>query len=76
MSKKFLFGKTVTAKELRLTAISGFGTDNAAALSELAVIYAGPKIADNAATEMEYKNVRTASPDIDAGGGPAKPNRQ
>ncbi len=74
--QKISFGKTVTAKELKLTAISGFGTDNAAALAEFAVIYAGPKIVDNAATEMEYKNIRTASPDIDAGGGPAKPGRQ
>jgi beta-galactosidase len=65
----------ITAKELRLTAISGFGTDNAGALAELAVIYAGPEMVDNGATEMEYKNVRTASLDIDAGGGPAKPNR-
>ncbi|HTR40122.1 MAG TPA: discoidin domain-containing protein [Pseudomonadales bacterium] len=74
--QKIVFGKTVMAKEIRLTAISGFGTDNAAALAELAVIYAGPKIVDTGATEIEYKNVRTASPDIDAGGGPAKPKRQ
>jgi hypothetical protein len=74
--QRILFGKTITIKELKLTALSGFGTDNAAALAELAVIYAGPKIVDNGGAEIEYKNVRTASPDIDAGGGPAKPNRQ
>jgi hypothetical protein len=74
--QKISFNKTVTTKDLKLTAISGFGTDNAAALAELAVIYAGPKIVDNSAADIEYKNVRTASPDIDAGGGAAKPNRQ
>jgi hypothetical protein len=74
--QKITFNKTVTARKLRLTAISGFGTDNAAALAEFAVIYAGPKIVDNSAADIEYKNVRTASPDIDAGGGQAKPNRQ
>jgi beta-galactosidase len=74
--QKILFSKTITAKELKLTAISGFGTDNATALAELAVIYAGPKLAEDNSSEMEYKNVRTASPDIDAGGGPAKHGSQ
>ena len=74
--QKVLFGKIVTARKLKLTAISGFGPDNATALAELAVIYAGPKLAEDNASDMEYKNVRTASPDIDAGGGTAKPNSQ
>ena len=74
--QKILFGKTITAKELKLTAISGSGADNATALSELAVIYAGPKLAEENSGDMEYKNVRTASPDIDAGGGPAKHGSQ
>jgi hypothetical protein len=74
--QKILFGRTVTIKALKLTAISGFGSDNATALAELAVIYAGPKMADNNSGDMEYKNVRTASPDIDAGVGSAKPNPQ
>ena len=67
------FGKTVTTKELRLTALSGFGNDTAAAVAEIAVLYAGPKLPGEASGDVEYKNVRTASPDIDAGDGPAKP---
>ncbi len=61
------FRKTVTTKQLKLTALSGFGTDNAAALAELAVIYAGPKLPENDG-QIEYRRVRTASTDIDAGG--------
>ena len=61
------FPQTVTAKNLKLTALSGFGGDTAAALAELAVIYTGPKVANPDATNIEYQGVRTASPDIDAG---------
>ena len=61
------FSKTVTAKHLKFTALSGFGNDTSAALAELAVIYAGPKIADTSSGNFEYQGVRTASPDIDAG---------
>jgi hypothetical protein len=61
------FSQTVTAKHLKFTALSGFGNDTSAALAELAVIYAGPKIADTSSGNVEYQGVRTASPDIDAG---------
>jgi hypothetical protein len=61
------FPQTVTAKHLKLTALSGFGNDSTVALAELAVIYAGPKIVDTGAGNIEYPGVRTASPDIDAG---------
>jgi hypothetical protein len=61
------FSQTVTAKHLKFTALSGFGNDPSAALAELAVIYAGPKIADTSSGNFEYQGVRTASPDIDAG---------
>jgi hypothetical protein len=44
---------------------------------ELAVIYAGPKLADDNSGSIECQRVRTASPDIGAGGGvsgkPGKP---
>ena len=63
------FPEIVTAKHLKLTALSGFGNDLSAALAELAVIYAGPKIADNGSGDIEYRDVRSASPDIDAGTG-------
>lgn len=67
------FGKIISVRHLRLTALSGFGTDTNAALAEVAVVYAGPKLAGDNGT-IEYRNIRTASPDIDAGGGaPAKP---
>ena len=73
---RILFGKTVTARQLKLTARSGYGTDNSAALAELAVIYAGPKLPENGAERLEYQRGRTASPDIDAGDAPAKPKRK
>lgn len=66
------FEKTVTTKHLKLTALSGFGTDESTALAELAVLYAGPKLPENAG-KVEYHRVRTASMDIDAGDGPVKP---
>lgn len=70
--QKIQFGKTIQASRLKLTAISGFGADNSTALAELAVIYTGPKLAGGMGGSMEYKNVRTASPDIDAGDGSAR----
>jgi beta-galactosidase len=69
--QKLVFGKIVTAKELRLTALSGFGNDNSAALAEIAVMYAGPKLTGESQGDVDYKNVRTATPEIDAGDGAA-----
>jgi len=70
------FGKTVTARQLKFSGLSGFGNDTSAALAELAVIYAGPKLVDETSGSLEYKNIRTASPDIDAGDAPTKPARK
>ena len=69
------FGKTISAKQLRFTALAGFGPDKSASLAELAVIYAGPKLPENIEGKLEYRHVRTASGDIDAGGddSPEKP---
>jgi hypothetical protein len=64
--QKILFEKTVSAKKLKLIGLSGFGRDRSAALAELAILYAGPKMADRDSAGIKYKNVRTASPDIDA----------
>jgi hypothetical protein len=72
--QKILFGKVVACREIKLTAISGFGTDRSTSLAELAIIYDGPRLTEDDSGEMEYKNIRTASPDIDAGGSPAKHN--
>jgi hypothetical protein len=71
--QKIAFNKTIDAKELRLTALSGFGNDSSAGLAELAVIYAGPKLTGDNSGEMEYRNVRTATPEIDAGDGATRP---
>ena len=64
--QKILFGKTVSAKKLKLIALSGFGHDRSASLAELAILYAGPRMTDKDSGGIKYKNVRTASPDIDA----------
>lgn len=53
----------VTTRYLRFTSLSGFGTDKTAALAELAIIYAGPKLRDDGS--IEYQRNRTATPDID-----------
>ena len=69
------FEKTITTKYLKLTALSGFGTDESTAFAELAVLYAGPKLPENDG-QIEYHHVRTASTDIDAGDAPAKPTKK
>jgi hypothetical protein len=66
------FSKAITTKNLKLTALSGFGTDQAAALAELAVNYSGPKLPENDG-QLEYRRVRTATTDIDAGGDASSP---
>jgi hypothetical protein len=67
------FGKTIQVKQLRVTALSGFGPDKSAALAELAALYVGPKLAENT-DKLEYRRVRTETMDIDAGGdAPSKP---
>ncbi|MDL2355050.1 MAG: discoidin domain-containing protein [Pseudomonadota bacterium] len=60
------FGRTVSAKFVRFIALSGFGDDKTVAIAELAVIYAGPQLPDNADL-LEYKRVKSASSDIDEG---------
>ena len=60
------FGKNISAKFLKITSLSGFGADKTTALSEVAVIYTGPKLPDSD-EELEYKRSKSASPDIDEG---------
>ena len=62
--QKILFGQDVTARFLKFTSLSGFGSDTTSALAELAVLYTGPALADNSAA-LEYKRVQSASTDID-----------
>ncbi len=63
--QKVVFAKTVTARYLKLRALSGFGGDTSCSLAELAVLYTGPEIMDNAAPAVPYKNVRTATGEIE-----------
>lgn len=67
------FPQSVATRHLKLTALSGFGPDSTAALAELAVIYAGPKLKDLDESGIEYRRSRTATPDIDEGVEPAQP---
>ncbi len=70
------FGQAITTSHLKLTALSGFGRDQSAALAEISIRYAGPKLAENQGN-IEYQHVRTASTDIDAGGdAPVKKKRK
>jgi hypothetical protein len=67
------FPRAFSARHLRLTSLNGFGTDVTAALAELAVVYAGPKLPDESDDAPEYKRSRTATPDIDEGTPAAQP---
>ena len=64
--QKILFGNEVSAKFIKITALSGFGADKTTALADVAVIYTGPKLPDSE-EEIEYKRSRASSPDIDEG---------
>lgn len=61
------FAKTVTATRLKFVALSGFGTDQATALAELAVRYAGPKLAAIGSGEIHRGNIPAATPETDEG---------
>ncbi len=65
------FPRTITARHLKLIALSGFGEDKTVAVSELAVIYAGPKFGEGGT--IEYQRNRSATPDIDEGPDRPKP---
>lgn len=60
------FAERVTARQLRLAALSGYGNDAAAALAELAVLYAGPPLPDNAGP-VEFRRVPGTATDVDEG---------
>ncbi|MFM2293884.1 MAG: hypothetical protein RLZZ350_297, partial [Verrucomicrobiota bacterium] len=67
------FSQRVTARQLKFTALSGFGNDSSAALAELAVIYAGPKLLENSDVGVNFKRVRSTSSDVDEA--PAVPDK-
>jgi beta-galactosidase len=62
------FAQTETARHLRFAAMSGYGTDPSAALAELAVLYAGPKLPENGDANVNYRRVRSTASDVDEGG--------
>jgi hypothetical protein len=67
------FEKTETATHLRFAALSGYGPDPSAALAELAVLYAGPKLPENADATVTYRRVRSTASDVDEGDATVKP---
>jgi hypothetical protein len=71
--QRLSFPQTLGVRHLRLTSLSGFGTDVTAALAELAVVYAGPRLPDETGDAPEYRRSRTATPDIDEGTPAAQP---
>ncbi|MFL6255624.1 MAG: sugar-binding domain-containing protein [Pyrinomonadaceae bacterium] len=68
------FKEPVTAPRMLFTINSGFGPETKAALAELAVIYAGPKLPGEADDAPDYKRTRTATPDIDEGTAAPQPS--
>jgi hypothetical protein len=68
------FGRAVTARWLRLTSLSGFGADRASALADVAVLYAGPALPDEA-DDLEYRRSRSTSADVDEAGMDDRPRR-
>jgi hypothetical protein len=62
--QRIAFGRDVTARHVRFTALSGFGVDRTAAIAELALVYTGSPLAENS-TDLAYRQVQSASSDID-----------
>jgi hypothetical protein len=62
------FGRSVAVRQVKLTALSGFGTDPSTALAELAVLYTGPKLAVDDSGDVNYQRVRSTSGDVIEGG--------
>jgi hypothetical protein len=69
------FGRTVTARWLRLTSLSGFGADRASALADVAVLYAGPALPADAG-ELQYKRSRSTAADVDEAGMDDRPRKR
>jgi beta-galactosidase len=69
------FAAPITARSLKLTALSGFGNDTGVALAELAVLYAGPKLPDDIPDDVQYQRARSTSADVDESGPAAAPSK-
>jgi hypothetical protein len=57
----------VSARWLKLTALSGFGADRASALADVAVAYTGTPLPDEDG-ELQYQRSRSTSSDVDEAG--------
>jgi len=72
------FGTSVTARQIRFTALSGFGTDRTVALAEFAVVNSEKKFSGSGES-LRYQRSKTATPEIDEGNGtpdsPSKPGK-
>jgi hypothetical protein len=65
--QKVVFDSEVSARYLKLTALSGFGADPASALADVAVMYTGPALPAESG-ELEYQRSRSSSVDVDEAG--------
>jgi hypothetical protein len=65
--QKIEFSERITTRYLKLTSLSGFGSDKRTALAEVAIMYGGPKLGDSNSGPIEYERNRTATPEIDEG---------
>uniref|UniRef100_UPI0028B1BF88 discoidin domain-containing protein n=1 Tax=Massilia alkalitolerans TaxID=286638 RepID=UPI0028B1BF88 len=61
------FGQAVSARQLRLVPLSGFGADRASAFADVAVSYTGPAL-PALPGDVEYSRSRSASADVDEAG--------
>jgi len=66
--QQILFPQTLTTRYLKFVALSGFGDDPTAALAELTVIYAGPKLPDTDLGPTQYKRAKSTATDIEDSG--------
>ncbi|HEY8561958.1 MAG TPA: discoidin domain-containing protein [Pyrinomonadaceae bacterium] len=64
--QKITFGENVSAKFIKIVSLAGFGADKTTAIADLAVIYAGAPLPEDA-DDLEYRRVKSASTDIDEG---------
>jgi hypothetical protein len=65
--KQIRFSREVRTSHLKLIALSGFGSDSAAAIAEIAVIGAGSDAGGRGGGRIEYRRGRTATEEIDEG---------
>ncbi|MBP8605731.1 MAG: discoidin domain-containing protein [Phycisphaerae bacterium] len=58
------FGKTTDAGRIKIHILSGFGGDSTASVADVAVLYAGPKLADDGSQPSIYQKQKTATEEI------------